>query len=366
MSGRPMVERSNTTGLGRREPRVPRSEEVVRQLKELKTQLAQLKTQLEEALQEQQRLEAKAADAEPHLESLRTSWNGKAVHQISRVYLMYPSSPCDYWASAGDIELQGLVERLKSEKQQLVQKVAAQEQQHEEMKRSLCAMQMHQQHSTQLEVLRAAKLAEAINQKAILVELHIAVPKVTLTYNNAPPLPLGLCFTPSQHSRLISVAAALGEDRLQNFLDKEVFPHFDPLWARLDGLDRAPDGSSKKAYASRMLDRLTQACRGPGAAQLVHRMYRQGVTCWQRATSYGGWRPWHLTPVKNEISWHLEERNIVDGWICYRHVGICRSILQQRNCKWLNSIKIKWLWDCGGPFPKQRLSQSLLICFEFL
>ena len=28
------------------------------------------------------------------------------------------------------------------------------------------AMQMHQQHSTQLEVLRAAKLAEAINQKA--------------------------------------------------------------------------------------------------------------------------------------------------------------------------------------------------------
>jgi len=27
-------------------------------------------------------------------------------------------------------------------------------------------MQMHQQHSTQLEVLRAAKLAEAINQKA--------------------------------------------------------------------------------------------------------------------------------------------------------------------------------------------------------
>lgn len=39
----------------------------MRQLKELKTQLAQLKTQLEEALQEQQRLEAKASDAEPHL-----------------------------------------------------------------------------------------------------------------------------------------------------------------------------------------------------------------------------------------------------------------------------------------------------------
>jgi hypothetical protein len=39
----------------------------------------------------------------------------------------------------------------------------------------------------------------------------------------------------------------------------QVFPHFDPLWVRLDGLDHAPDGSSKKAYSSRMLDRLTQA-----------------------------------------------------------------------------------------------------------
>ncbi|CAJ1351872.1 unnamed protein product, partial [Effrenium voratum] len=94
------------------------------------------------------------------------------------------------------------------------------------------------------EMLRAAKLAEAINQK---VELHIAVPKVTLTYNNAPPL-------------LISVASGL-EGRLQSFLDKEVFPHFEPLWVRLDGLDSAPDGSSKKQYASRMLDRLTQAVK---------------------------------------------------------------------------------------------------------
>ena len=40
---------------------------------------------------------------------------------------------------------------------------------------------------------------------------------------------------------------------------RQVFPHFDPLWVRLDGLDHAPDGSSKKAYSSRMLDRLTQA-----------------------------------------------------------------------------------------------------------
>eukprot|EP00913_Durusdinium_trenchii_P031580 g29572.t1 len=130
-----------------------------------------------------------------------------------------------------------LVERLKLENQQQRCDLQAQQEKHAEMKRNK-AMQMHQQHSAQLEMLRSAKLAEAINQK---VELHIAVPKVTLTYNNAPPL-------------LISVAAALGEDRLQKFLDQEVFPHFEPLWVRLDGLDHAPDGSSKKAYSSRRPD----------------------------------------------------------------------------------------------------------------
>ncbi|CAK9085024.1 Hypothetical protein SCF082_LOCUS40290 [Durusdinium trenchii] len=156
-------------------------------------------------------------------------------------------------------ELQQLVERLKLlrlENQQQRCDLQAQQEKHAEMKRNVVvamaaaetlekAMQMHQQHSAQLEMLRSAKLAEAINQK---VELHIAVPKVTLTYNNAPPL-------------LISVAAALGEDRLQKFLDQEVFPHFEPLWVRLDGLDHAPDGSSKKAYSSRMLDRLTSAVK---------------------------------------------------------------------------------------------------------
>ena len=49
---------------------------------------------------------------------------------------------------------------------------------------------------------------------------------------------------------------------------RQVFPHFDPLWVRLDGLDHAPDGSSKKAYSSRMLDRLTQV----RAAKLVRGM----------------------------------------------------------------------------------------------
>ncbi|CAJ1444441.1 unnamed protein product [Effrenium voratum] len=155
-------------------------------------------------------------------------------------------------AAKQQAELQELVRRLKEENQRLIAEQRQQAQQAEEMKRNVSvavaaaekAMQMYQHHSSQLEMLRAAKLAEAINQK---VELHIAVPKVTLTYNNAPPL-------------LISVASGL-EGRLQSFLDKEVFPHFEPLWVRLDGLDSAPDGSSKKQYASRMLDRLTQAVK---------------------------------------------------------------------------------------------------------
>jgi len=96
------------------------------------------------------------------------------------------------------------------------------------------------------EQLRAAKLAEAINQK---VELHISVPRLTLSYNDAPPL-------------LVSVAAGLVDERLRTFLDREVFPYFEPLWVRLDSLDCAPDGSSKKAYSTRMLERLTAAVRG--------------------------------------------------------------------------------------------------------
>lgn len=249
--------------------------EVVKQLKDLKSQLAQLKTQLEESLNEQQRLEGKLSTTEKRAEEAETKnqeleatllQKDAEIDRLNKALAeqrLLTEEVCQAAARKTEQmelekkkelqELHDLVERLKTENQQLVKEQQLQAQQHEEMKRNVVvamaaaekAMQMHQQHTAQLEMLRAAKLAEAINQK---VELHIAVPKVTLTYNNAPPL-------------LISVAAALGEDRLHNFLDKEVFPHFDPLWVRLDGLDHAPDGSSKKAYSSRMLDRLTQAVK---------------------------------------------------------------------------------------------------------
>lgn len=108
------------------------------------------------------------------------------------------------------------------------------------------AMSIHTLHLQRAEQLRVAKLAEAIQHK---VELHISVPRVTLSYNNAPPL-------------LISAAAGLGEGRIKEFLDHEVFNNFEPLWVTLDGADQAPDGTSKKAYSTRMLERLTDAVKG--------------------------------------------------------------------------------------------------------
>lgn len=156
-------------------------------------------------------------------------------------------------ADAKVSQLEALVKSLQGEKQKLLEDMKKQEEQQEEMRRNVAlamaaaekAMAMHAQHAGQVESLRAAKLADAINQK---VELHISVPRVTLSYNNAPPL-------------LVSIAETLGEGRIRSFLDKEVFPHFEPLWVRVDTLDKAPDGSSKKTYSTRMLDRLTSAVK---------------------------------------------------------------------------------------------------------
>jgi len=113
------------------------------------------------------------------------------------------------------------------------------------MKAAEKAMAMHAVHAQRVDTIRGAKLVEAINAK---VELHISVPKVTLSYNNAPPL-------------VVSACAGLSESKIRDFLDCSVFPHFEPLWIRLDGLDKAPDGSSKRAYSTKMLDRLTEAVK---------------------------------------------------------------------------------------------------------
>lgn len=103
------------------------------------------------------------------------------------------------------------------------------------------AMALHHQ----WEQLRSGKLAEAINQK---IALHISVPRVTLSYNNAPPV-------------LVSAAAALSKERIRGILESDIFPHFDPMWVRLDDIEQAPDGTSKKNYSTKMLETLTQAVK---------------------------------------------------------------------------------------------------------
>jgi len=146
------------------------------------------------------------------------------------------------------------LEKLRQQKETLKEQLAAKATEIDDMRRHVAgamaaaekAVAMHACHLQKFEQLRLAKLADAINQK---VELHISVPRVTLSYNNAPPL-------------FVSAATGLADKHVTNFLNKEVFPHFEPLWVRLDSLDKAPDGSTKRDYATRMLDKLTEAVKG--------------------------------------------------------------------------------------------------------
>lgn len=123
----------------------------------------------------------------------------------------------------------------------------------EEMKYSVAAallaaekaMSVHSQLLKHMHQLKAAKLEDAMNQK---IELHISVPRVSVTYNDSPPL----------H---VSLAVGLSEEKVRRFLEVQVFPHFDPLWVCLDKLSQAPDGSTKREYSTRMLDRLATAVK---------------------------------------------------------------------------------------------------------
>jgi hypothetical protein len=104
---------------------------------------------------------------------------------------------------------------------------------------------MHEDYKDQAEKLRTGLVGTAIQSK---LELHISVPHVVLTYNNAPPL-------------TVSTAIGLSKAKILKFLDSYLFPHFEPLWVCLDGVDKAPDGTNKKRYSSRMLERLTDSIK---------------------------------------------------------------------------------------------------------
>jgi len=160
----------------------------------------------------------------------------------------------DAGASASELrDAQEKIRQLEADKADLERQLQQQAIEHADMQRAVAgamkaaekAMAMHALHAQRVETIRGAKLVEAINAK---VELHISVPKVTLSYNNAPPL-------------VVSAHTGLSEGKIRDFLDCSVFPHFEPLWVRLDGLDKAPDGSSKRAYSTKMLDRLTEAVK---------------------------------------------------------------------------------------------------------
>lgn len=195
------------------------------------------------------RLEEVLAEKEAEIESLR-----KALLDQKRLTQEEAEAAGQRASDNAEAdELRRQLQELRNEKEKLLEEARLRIEQQEEMRRNVAiamaaaekALSMHSNHAHQVEMLRAAKLADAINQK---VELHISVPRVTLSYNNAPPL-------------FVSAATGLAEGRIRKFLDSEVFPNFEPLWVRMDNLDEAPDGSSKRTYSTKMLDRLTQAVK---------------------------------------------------------------------------------------------------------
>jgi hypothetical protein len=104
---------------------------------------------------------------------------------------------------------------------------------------------MHEDFKQKTEQLRTGIVGTAIQSK---LELHISVPHVVLSYNNAPPL-------------RVSTAIGLSKEKVGSFLESTLFPYFEPLWVCLDGMDVAPDGTNKKKYSARMLERLTDSIK---------------------------------------------------------------------------------------------------------
>jgi hypothetical protein len=241
------------------------------QLQDSEAQREQLRQQLAEALEDKEAQRIRADDAERLNVKLEETLAAKEaevarLRQALEEQLQLTKEVCEAAErssgearaaaeSAEEIsKLHEKVKRLETEKGDLEKERQRQDCEFAELqKRTVAAMAaaekamaMHAAHVHRVEQLRIAKLAEAIQHK---VELHISVPRVTLSCNNAPPL-------------LVSVASGLGDNRIKDFLDCEVFAHFEPLWVTLDALDKAPDGTSKKAYSSRMLERLTEAVKG--------------------------------------------------------------------------------------------------------
>lgn len=222
------------------------AQEVLRRAEELER--AQ-RCRAEEAERKSSVLEAEVARRE--LEIARWRESLEEQRQLTKDVCEAAAARLESAGRAQDLEAR--VRQVQAERDSLQHDSKQHAVERDELKRSVAmamaaaekAMAMHALHTQAMEQLRAAKLEEAMNHK---VELHIMVPRVTLSYNNAPPL----------H---VSTAVALSEQRVREFLEVQVFPHFEPMWLSLDRLARAPDGSTKKDYATGMLDRLAGAIK---------------------------------------------------------------------------------------------------------
>jgi len=131
---------------------------------------------------------------------------------------------------------------LREERQRLLQERddwQRQAAEAEEATRS--ASEVHRRYKQDMERLRPDLVTNAIRSK---IELHICVPRVALECPDSPPV-------------IVDMTSGLSREHVRKFLQNKVFPHFDPLWTCLDGVDRAPDGTNKKAYTSRILEILT-------------------------------------------------------------------------------------------------------------
>jgi len=80
------------------------------------------------------------------------------------------------------------------------------------------------------------------------VHIHIAVPKVALSYNNHPPA-------------LFHLINGCGKDKIRRVLDDIVVSKFESLWVCLDEFDAAPDGGRSRDYVAKMVDYLVDAVK---------------------------------------------------------------------------------------------------------
>eukprot|EP00929_Paragymnodinium_shiwhaense_P037485 TRINITY_DN19969_c0_g1_i1.p1 TRINITY_DN19969_c0_g1~~TRINITY_DN19969_c0_g1_i1.p1 ORF type:complete len:524 (+),score=128.69 TRINITY_DN19969_c0_g1_i1:77-1573(+) len=81
---------------------------------------------------------------------------------------------------------------------------------------------------------------------SVKMQLHVCIPETTLVFDEDTSTRIGL-------------SVALTRDRLGDFVKNDVFPHVKPLWLCLDGMDRAPDGTSEKKYSDKLLGMFASA-----------------------------------------------------------------------------------------------------------